>query len=604
MAKMIPADIAQLPPNTTSGEKSLYRIIQKHTPDDWICYVGQRIGKGKGTTPDFLLIGHELGVLVIEEKSVSIDMVKEFSTEKWKVVYDGVIVEKDHPLRQARTYVESILSSLQKVGRLKDHKGRLKFVYRHGVVLSNIRKDSLTHASLEFNTPPIETFDSDSVICSDELPTIREKKSDFVEKLLKINNKFKFTPLDDGDIESIRGAIFPTIRARLFADELLDRNQILESLTVEQEQIARGIGKNDKIPHRKLEGVAGSGKTIILKTRATDIANDNPDWKILITFFTRSLKNYIGYGLPANIDVMTIGQSFYKELKNNNIKIDSHVNWAEEFWETSLLKIKERGKSENIYDAVLLDESQDLLPVQVEYLRYILSDETNSAFFCGDFAQNIFKKKPIRWIDHGFQFKGRSSTLEAAKNFRNTRDIFEFGWSFLKIELEQQISDSQCLKAKELYENIEFKNIDGPKPFFRSFSNSDEECLWVCNEIRRLVQQEKVPLNSIAILYPNATINQSAKIEPFISNLMDKGFPTYWISKDSKNKINFDPRINQIVISTPDSAKGLEWDIVFMPSIEAYYPKERANQLRFVSATRAHHLLYPSACCPIENCYL
>jgi len=93
-------------------------------------------------------------------------------------------------------------------------------------------------------------------------------------------------------------------------------------------------------------------------------------------------------------------------------------------------------------------------------------------------------------------------------------------------------------------------------------------------------------------LYPYATLKFAGKIEPFLNFLKNHEISTYWRAKEGNSKINYDPRENHISISTPESGKGLEWDIVFMPSIEQY----RQNSLRFVSATRAHHILYPSTC--------
>jgi hypothetical protein len=221
MAKMIPQDITHLSVNTTQGEKALYRIIQRRTPDDWVCYAGQRLGTG--TTPDFLLIGPDLGVLILEEKSIPINLIEKFTTETWTVIRDGSPRVETHPLRQARGYVEKTMRALQKIKRLTDSSGKLKFVFGHGAILSNIRKGEMILSDIEkFSTPPMATFEPHLVICKNELPSNRQKESDFTKRLKQMTRLFNFDPLNDGDIQSIRGAIFPEVRARVLWLEFLN----------------------------------------------------------------------------------------------------------------------------------------------------------------------------------------------------------------------------------------------------------------------------------------------------------------------------------------------------------------------------------------------
>jgi hypothetical protein len=599
MAKMIPKDIAHLPKNTTKGEKALYRIIEKHTPDDWICYVGYRLKVG--TTPDFLLIGPDIGVLVIEEKSIPFHMITNFTMETWTVARQGEEQVETHPLRQARGYVEKVAQSLKRVKRLTDKSGRLKFVYSHGVVLSKIRKDELIKGTIEHKILPIETFENAKLICSNELPDNRQKESDFSDRLRKMTRFFKFDPLGDKDIQTIRGTLFPEVKVKLIGDVLFDRDAELKSLTVEQEQIARGIGRNDKVPHRQILGVAGSGKTIMLRTRVFDIAEQYPDWRILVTFFTRALKKFIGAELPPNIDVMTIGQSVYQTWINQNLDPKSFNISDEANWTRTLKTLMEnKPKKDQIYNAIFVDESQDLTPPQADYLRYILSEETNSAFFCGDLAQNIFRRKPLRWIDHGFKFKGRTSKLFLSINYRNTASIFNYAYSFIKNDIVNQgLRKDKVNDFFKIYEDVTLYR-KGSEVFFQEYKSEQEECEAVCQEIFRLIEKQNVSPRQIAILHPNATDKNPNLARLYVNCLDSKGIGIYWISENQQSKINYDPRDNHVVLSTPNSGKGLEWEIVFMTSIDKY-KLENANFLRFVAATRAMEYLHPSACGTIIN---
>ena len=592
MAKMIPQDITHLPSGTTHGEKALYRIIKKHTPDNWICYAGQRLGTG--TTPDFVIIGPELGVLILEEKNIPLNLIKEATTETWTVVRDGIPQRATHPLRQARGYAEKAAQAMKKCRRLTDDDGRLKFVFGHGVVLSSLTREELIQSTLfRAAAPLIKTFEPHLVIGSDELPRQRQKETDFAKRLLSMNRLFKFGNLDDDDIQTIRGVLFPEVRARVFADELTDKNAVLESLTVEQEQMARGIGKNDRVPHRLLNGVAGCGKSIILCLRAKEVAIANPEWKILLTFFTRSLRKYMGKNIPQNVDVMTIGQSIYKQWKFHNLD-DEDFEPSEDGWRSMTQRLQDNNLSKGEYQAIFLDESQDLTSPQADYLRHLLSEDTDCTFFCGDDAQNIFKRKKLNWIDHGFKFRGRSSTMELSCNFRNTQEIFDFAWEFIKDQFDDQDpkEDNPAEAPAYPYKKVECKR-NGPKPVLKEYASEENEQLAIVQEIIRLVKVEKVAPGAIAILHPNATSGHQDVIDAYLQQLEHENVPTYWMTKDNRSKIDYDPENNTVTLSTPNSGKGLEWDIVFMPSINLYCDN---NNLYFVAALRARHTLYPSQC--------
>jgi superfamily I DNA/RNA helicase len=78
-----------------------------------------------------------------------------------------------------------------------------------------------------------------------------------------------------------------------------------------------------------------------------------------------------------------------------------------------------------------------------------------------------------------------------------------------------------------------------------------------------------------------------------MESLQQANIPVYWLSENARSKIEYDPEMNKVILSTPDSGKGLEWEIVFLPSLN-HYTREHADALRFVAAMRARNILYPS----------
>lgn len=140
---------------------------------------------------------------------------------------------------------------------------------------------------------------------------------------------------------------------------------------------------------QRIRGLAGSGKTIILALKAAYLHSQNPDWKIAVTFNTRSLKEQFN----RLIETFVVEQT--GELPNENIKVlnawgapggeartgvyhqfclangapyfdfqqaRSRFTYEEAFkgvTEQALLAVK---KPKILFDAILIDEAQDFDP--------------------------------------------------------------------------------------------------------------------------------------------------------------------------------------------------------------------------------------------------
>src|SRR4051794_22685276 len=91
--------------------------------------------------------------------------------------------------------------------------------------------------------------------------------------------------LTNEDIQAIRFHLFPEVRISAefkppvqHQDHLLLSLHNIKTMDLHQENMAKQIG--DK--HRLIRGVAGSGKTLVLASRAKMLAKAHPDWKILV----------------------------------------------------------------------------------------------------------------------------------------------------------------------------------------------------------------------------------------------------------------------------------------------------------------------------------
>jgi superfamily I DNA and RNA helicase len=166
---------------------------------------------------------------------------------------------------------------------------------------------------------------------------------------------------------------------------------------------------------QRIRGLAGSGKTIVLALKVAYLHAQNPDWKIAVTFNTRSLKgqferlinNFVyeqtseepdwekieiinAWGAPGSKDRTGI---YYKFCQTNRIpyydfKSAQNKFRDKEFQGACTEALAAAPSSEKLYDAILVDEAQDFPP---EFLKlcYELLRAPKRLVYAYDELQNL-----------------------------------------------------------------------------------------------------------------------------------------------------------------------------------------------------------------------
>lgn len=145
---------------------------------------------------------------------------------------------------------------------------------------------------------------------------------------------------------------------------------------------------------QRIRGLAGSGKTIVLALKAAYLHAQHPDWRIAVTFNTRSLKEQFRYlinsfslrqtgeepdwnnlrilnawGAPGHGDRAGI---YYEFCRTHDIEYFDFgsarraFRSGREFYGACRRALAQAGESKAVYDAILVDEAQDFPP---EFLR-------------------------------------------------------------------------------------------------------------------------------------------------------------------------------------------------------------------------------------------
>ena len=158
---------------------------------------------------------------------------------------------------------------------------------------------------------------------------------------------------------------------------------------------------SDTVGIQRIRGMAGSGKTIILARKAVELHTAHPDWDIVVTYSTRSLKEQLvsligrfysakNDGAKYNEEKLKVMQSWgsisskgvYYEiclrhgrspmnLAEARAKYGRNENYFSRMCEDLLKEVKEFHK---MYDCILIDEAQDFDKNYLQLCLKILDD--------------------------------------------------------------------------------------------------------------------------------------------------------------------------------------------------------------------------------------
>jgi hypothetical protein len=602
MAITIPDTIRS---SATTGERLFFRTLKTFLPDDYIVYFEPDI---QGKRPDFVIIGPDLGIVVLEVKDYTKNTLFQINHDEWHIVTtsgDQAVIKS--PMKQARDNMFHVVDVLKKDKDLVQldgkYKFQLKFPYGHGVVFTRMfSKDFIKEGLYSVIEPSL-------CLTRDE---IDPDKEGFSEEILveKISNMFVVpyrlkANLTLDDINAIRYHLFPEVRISAefkapvpYQDQLLLSLHDIKTMDLHQENLAKQIGDKNRL----IRGVAGSGKTIILASRAKMLSKQNPDWKILILCYNISLANAIQqmvhHMLNEPEDLFDFDTNL--EEKEHNIIVRNFHAWLkndlkirEDQIGTIIEKVEKKEAILPLYDAILIDEGQDFEAEWLRLVSLLINEDTQSLLLVEDRAQTIYKGKRSYMQDTGLSFQGRSKILSI--NYRNTSQIVKFAWDFYR--------EFSMFKNKVVNRNLEGEIIapqstkrKGPEAGIIKAANFFEEMRIVTKQIKKLHEEMKVPLDDMLILYRVKRTHKHPIIDTIKRTLNDSGLPFYWITENDTSKRTFEQEDGKVKISTIDSSKGLDFRAVFIVNVDSMpFPleddREREVSLLYIGMTRAKEYL-------------
>ncbi|MBD3841890.1 MAG: AAA family ATPase [Campylobacterales bacterium] len=275
-----------------------------------------------------------------------------------------------------------------------------------------------------------------------------------------------------------------------------------------------------------------------------------------------------------------------EKLENNpNMPVDNIHNWmwkAQDDGQRNFFDIMtadknlhstvELLKSKGItYDEILVDEGQDLSLNTYKILKELTTNLSISA----DNAQQINNREEATDEESILELFPKLNRFELDEVFRSAYEIYKFAIQF--------VPNNARANDPTLLERLKRKNSGADKPFVWLEDNLDS----VYSSIQDIVDEN--PTDNIGILFERTLHADEA--ERRLSQ-------DYDVSKYHNQEV-IPSQLNNIIITTFKSAKGIEFDIVIIP----YFPNGAMNipEEYYVGATRAKNQVHFLAIKNIPN---
>ena len=316
-----------------------------------------------------------------------------------------------------------------------------------------------------------------------------------------------------------------------------------------------------------VRGVAGSGKSLVLKNRVVKLTEDYNS--VLVLTYNRFMNGWLKSQLPdrsKRIECKTFHQWAYKHL---NYSYDDEVS--------KLVDLAR--KSGKRYQAILIDEAQDFYDEWFQALLEVLDRRTEALFIVYDNTQSVYgqahrRKSDWSWQSLGIKIPGgRSQVFDV--NFRNSPEILELAWKYIapalesagiKVEPRERDEAGKVIRTPGIGSVIEprkkLARSSGIKPLLLEVYYED-----MPDKIAYEVQQalNTHPESAIGILVHPQAKDLKAEISKELTALNIEHLAPM-TSRDRDGNIVTRP---YVIVDSWNALKGVEFDAVIIAGVDS-----------------------------------
>ncbi len=617
--------------------------------------------------PDILIADRNLGLIIIEVKSIKIEQIVSISGHLW--TYQNFYTDRGNPYQQAENQLYGLLEYSDREPILKN-----KVTARAIISLPYITTEQWQQKGFDKlpNNPPI-------LFKNNLLNTKLITK--FIKQTTPINKGDRLTATQWQLLLAILGGtpLYTQTTQHHIATQkskariIQQARSRLHQLDLKQERIAKQIPPG----MQRIRGIAGSGKTVLLCQKAAIMHVKYPEWRIALVFFSRSLYEPITQQIDKWIGYFSQGKQNY-EPQTSNLKILHAWGGRKQpgFYSTLCkltgispltvnvtqsrkpnealaevcLRLLETTAIPQVFDAILIDEGQDLIvdnwhyqdkqpfywlayqalrpvnPVHPEQRRLIWTydelqslDSLNIPNTCelfgeelghlvtGKYADEINKTEIISRCYRTPQQIIIVAHAIAMGLYRKagmlTGSIYPEEWQTIgyKVTGNFQVGEEIILQRdRDNSPNLIDDLWSGDLIQFNKFFSRQQELTALADNIKYNLQVDGVQPDREILVIILGLFYDAANLEKTTANfLIKQGINIYLPSHKTYNTIHTEPEGKQrdrfwypgaVTISNIHRAKGQEADIVYLIGLDNIAKNEKdiclRNQL-FVALTRS-----------------
>lgn len=597
---------------------------------------------------DFLLLHQEYGLVVVECKGYTIDQIGAIEGNTWEL--RGTSQEIATPLSQARDHGFRVRGPMTQERSLMDDRGNCEVVFSPLVALPNVSREEWEARGFD-ETPP-----ADRVLVREDLrpATLRERIESLPGETALSQSAYRDARAVLSGGQAISGERESTVVESDTLAGLYDAAESgLQQLDEKQEEVGIQLPEGPQ----QIRGIAGSGKTIMLARKAAAMHAKHPEWNVAVTFNTRSLYDAIEDHVERfyadlggeelnwdRLDVLhawggTREHGLYYKIAQEAGLTPRNVGTAkeafgdgspEELLDACCAEVIEEGEIQEQYDAILIDEAQDLEP-SFYRMCYAALRPPKRLIWAYDEAQDLTSlsaPSPKRIfgtdedgelrVDLGGSYSGgihKSQIMR--KSYRTPAQVLLLAHAF-GMGLRSDRGAVQAITTKDGWEDIGYEVVRGDfrrtgepveirrpaehsphplqdrpeaQPFVgvETFTSKDDELDYVASSIERDVTHHGLDPEQVLVVSMGSPWDAKEVGERLDDALDERGLSGNLVWTGNKSVF---AREGEVTISRINRAKGNEAAMVYLLNVESvenrYWDSTRAQGRNeaFVGLTR------------------